>query len=96
MNLYFISPILPVDSALWGVVLGNPDNQRKSLDGSKITGKISEEFSTQYSNGEGFAGLTGQQIDDFITANGIQVYTYNEITAIMQGAEWTDYSTVPS
>ncbi len=95
-NLCFISPDLPEDAPIWGFIVGGiKKGQRRSLDGLLIAGKISIEFTEAYEAGEGFGGLTKEQIDNYIAMNGIQVYTLAQINSTMDFPEWTDYSKVP-
>lgn len=81
---------MPEDAPIWGVIVGGTkEGQRKSLDGQFIAGKISIEFTEAYEAGEGFGGLTREQIDEYIAANGIQVMSHEDVIAEMQKQNWT-------
>jgi len=89
-NFYFISPVLPKESPLWAVIVGDRTKQRKSLDGSLVVVKLSIEDSVLFERKKGLRGFTQNEVETFIAENNVKLYTHDDILTELKTSTWTD------
>lgn len=92
MIRFFISPEMPEQSPVWSVVFGCFQEQRRSIDGTKVLLQLTMADAERFASEEPINGCAFEDIQTFITQNGIIGYTIEEVLPVLQGVEWTDAS----